>query len=90
MCISDEPGFYKDGEFGIRIEDTLLVAPHPKLENSLMFENLTPAPYCRSLIDLNLLPQDTIAYIDKHHQTCLKLLTPLLQDDPRALRYLQR
>ena len=36
MCISDEPGFYKNGEFGIRIENVIMCQKHPKLENYFM------------------------------------------------------
>ena len=55
MCVSDEPGFYKDGEFGIRIENVVMVQKHPELADFYMFENMTTAPYCRELIDTRLL-----------------------------------
>jgi len=55
MVVSDEPGYYKDGEFGIRIENGIMVVPHPKYNNSLTFENLTLAPYSRQLIDTNIM-----------------------------------
>lgn len=51
MCVSDEPGYYKDGEYGIRIENVIMVVKHPQHENRLKFENLTITPYCRNLID---------------------------------------
>ena len=55
MCVSDEPGYYQDGEFGIRIENVIMVQNHPVHENSLCFENLTVAPYCRELIDKSII-----------------------------------
>lgn len=55
MCVSDEPGYYKDGEFGIRIENVIMVQQHPTMEHMYMFENLTVAPYCRELIDTNVI-----------------------------------
>ena len=78
MCVSDEPGFYKDGEFGIRIENVIMCQKHPKFENHLMWENLTVAPYCRELIDTALLMPDMKSYIDDFHHKCLQKLTPLL------------
>ena len=90
MCVSDEPGFYKDGEFGIRIENVIMCQEHPQFEKHLIWENLTVAPYCRELINVSLLSPDTRAYIDKHHMKCLEKLTPLLQDDSCGLGYLTR
>lgn len=90
MCVSDEPGFYKEGEFGIRIENVIMCQPHEKHENSLKWENLTVAPYCRELIDKNLLSPDMTRYIDEFHVKCLEKLTPFLQDDELALDYVKR
>lgn len=90
MCVSDEPGYYKEGEFGIRIENVIMCQQHEKYENSLKWENLTVAPYCRELIDKNLLSPDTVRYIDEYHAKCLEKLTPLLQDDALALNYVKR
>ena len=89
-CVSDEPGYYKAGEFGIRIENVIMVQEHPKHEDFLCWENLTVAPYCRAPIDKSLLTPDTIAFIDTYHQRCLAALTPLLQDDAAALDYVTR
>jgi Xaa-Pro aminopeptidase len=55
MCVSNEPGFYKDGEFGIRIENVIMVNDHPKFSDRLYFENLTFCPYSRELLDTSLL-----------------------------------
>jgi len=90
MCVSDEPGYYHDGEFGIRIENVVMVQKHEKFDDRLVFENLTVAPYERELIDINLVDQGTIDYLNKHHEKCLAKLTPLLQDDPRALAYVTK
>ena len=88
--LSDEPGYYEDGQFGIRIENDILCVKHPKHEGHLCWENLTVCPYSRNLIDTNLLDANTIAYINAFHQKCLEKLTPLLQDDAAALDYVQR
>jgi Xaa-Pro aminopeptidase len=90
-CVSDEPGYYHDGEFGIRVENVMMVQQHPKLSNSYYFENLTVAPYCRELIDTSILGQDFIDYINAHHEKCLEKLTPLLkgvdESDAKDIRY---
>mmetsp|Transcript_12752 Transcript_12752/g.21511 ORF Transcript_12752/g.21511 Transcript_12752/m.21511 type:complete len:133 (+) Transcript_12752:1445-1843(+) len=90
MCVSDEPGYYKDGEFGIRIENVIMVQNHPKYEDRYIFENMTVAPYCRDLIDTSIVSLETLDYINKFHARCLEKLTPLLSDDERALNYVQR
>jgi Xaa-Pro aminopeptidase len=90
MCVSDEPGFYQDGEFGIRIENVIMVKQHEKYPDRLFFENLTMGPYCRELIDKSIMQQDMIDYINKFHEKCLEKLTPLLQNDARALEYVKR
>jgi Xaa-Pro aminopeptidase len=81
MCVSDEPGYYKQGDFGIRIENVIMCqkSPEPHMKDSFYcWENLTVAPYCRDLIDVSLLDEDTIDYINAFHQKCLAKLTPLL------------
>ena len=71
MCASDEPGYYKEGEFGIRIENVIMCVQHPELEDFYKWENLTVGPYSRNLIDLDLLSPRDICYIDSFHQKCL-------------------
>jgi len=67
-----------------------MVVDHPTRKGFLCWENLTTAPFSRNLIDKNLLSPADIDYIDKFHQKCLKLLTPLIQDDSDALDYVTR
>jgi Xaa-Pro aminopeptidase len=55
MCVSDEPGYYKKDEFGIRIENVIVCQKHPINEGYLMWKNMTVAPYCRELINVSLL-----------------------------------
>lgn len=90
MVVSDEPGFYQDGEFGIRIENGIMVVQHPKFADRLKFENLTYAPYCRELIDKSVLQQEDIDYINKFHQDCFDKVSPLLKDNPLGYEYLKR
>jgi Xaa-Pro aminopeptidase len=74
MCVSNEPGFYKDGEFGIRIENVIMVNEHPKFSDRLYFENLTFCPYSRELIDVSLLSQFDKAYLDNFNQRVIILV----------------
>jgi len=90
MCVSDEPGYYHDGEFGIRIENVVMVQKHAKFEDRLIFENLTVAPYERDLIDTSIVEQGTLDYLNKYHEKCLAKLTPLLQEDARALAFVTK
>lgn len=55
LLLLEEPGYYKEGAFGIRIEDDLVVVKKPQHEGFLGFENLTVAPYDNNLIDISLL-----------------------------------
>jgi Xaa-Pro aminopeptidase len=67
MCVSNEPGYYKDGEYGIRIENVIMVVKHSKHEDRYMFENLTVCPYSRELIDVSLLQEKDRAFLNEFH-----------------------
>ena len=64
MILSNEPGFYKKGHFGIRIENLVYVK---KIKQNLFFENLTLAPLEKDLINYKLLNKDEIEYLFKYH-----------------------
>merc|ERR1712227_93921 len=68
MISSIEPGFYKEGEYGIRIEDDAIVVDVG--EHYISFEKLNFVPYERSLIMTELLTYDDIQAIDKYHAKC--------------------
>ncbi|CAI2362934.1 unnamed protein product [Moneuplotes crassus] len=90
MTYTDEPGYYHEGEFGIRIENLLILQEDPNVEGFLAWENVTKFPYCRNLIDTKLLSPMDLEYINKYHLECKELLTPLLQDNELALRFIER
>ena len=90
MVVSDEPGYYQSGEFGIRIENAIMVKTHPEMADHFHFENLTIAPYCRELLKTEIMPAELIEHVNAHHVKCLENLSPLLSDDSRALDYVQR
>ena len=69
MIISNEPGYYKKGHYGIRIENLLFIK---KNKNNIFFENLTLAPIEKDLINYNLLTESEKDYLFKYH---LKIYT---------------
>ncbi len=76
MILSNEPGFYKQGEFGIRIENLLVVTEPADIkggERAMMgFETLTFAPIDRNLIDTKLLTRDEVQWLDLYHARVLQ------------------
>ena len=88
MVVSNEPGYYKEGAFGIRIENlvTVVPAPAPKgAERELLgFEPLTLAPIERRLIDAGLLTPEERAWVDRYHLRVRQELSPLLDEETRA------
>lgn len=83
QTITDEPGVYVEGKFGIRHENTLLVVP--ALENSFgtfwTFEPLTRCPYDRRGIEPELLTSEERQWIDAYHSQVWNDLSPLLTDE---------
>ncbi|WP_127088366.1 aminopeptidase P family protein [Aquabacter cavernae] len=86
MILSNEPGFYRTGAYGIRIETLVLVEPrHPGGDRpSLGFETLTLAPYERRLIETGLLSAAERAQIDAYHRIVRDKVGPLLDPETRA------
>jgi Xaa-Pro aminopeptidase len=88
MILSNEPGYYKAGAYGIRIENLVLVvaaAPVPGGEKPLnAFETLTLAPIDRRLIVPELLTPEETAWLDRYHARVVEALSPLLDADSRA------
>ena len=88
MILSNEPGYYKPGEYGIRIENLVLVEAAPMPEDGerplLCFRNLTLAPIDRRLIDLHLLTEPERRWLDAYHARVLEELSPLLDTPCKA------
>jgi Xaa-Pro aminopeptidase len=81
MIVSNEPGYYKTGAYGIRIENLVLVQPatDDATEREMLgFETLTLAPIDRNLIDASLLDEDEIAWLNGYHKRVHETLTPLV------------
>src|SRR3954447_75308 len=84
MILSNEPGYYKQGAYGIRIENLVVVEPRPKPEGGdrelLGFRTLTLCPIDRRLIVPGLLTADELAWLDAYHARVAVELGPLVGD----------
>jgi Xaa-Pro aminopeptidase len=82
MILSNEPGYYKTGHYGIRIENLVLVAEAPAVPGAEKplncFETLTLAPIDRRLIDLDLMDRAEIDWLDAYHAEVREKLAPHL------------
>lgn len=81
MILSDEPGFYQPGAYGIRLENLLLVQPHaaPHAKKPfLSFETLTLAPFDRRLLDAAMLTGPERTWLDAYHARVVAEVGPLL------------
>eukprot|EP00249_Psilotum_nudum_P015510 c25365_g1_i1 orf=143-2239(+) len=83
MAVTDEPGYYEDGNFGVRLENVLIVKEAQTNFNFankgyLAFEHITWVPYQKKLIDLSLLSPFERQWIDDYHVNCQLKLSPLL------------
>jgi Xaa-Pro aminopeptidase len=88
MIVSNEPGYYKEGAYGIRIENLVTVVESEKRpgeeKDMLAFETLTLAPFDRALIDADLLDEEEIAWVDAYHARVREILGPLVDPETRA------
>ena len=87
MILSNEPGYYKPNEYGIRVENLVVVTPRdiPGAERPMLgFDTLTLAPIDRSLIDVALLTPAEIAWIDAYHARVAAEVGPLLDDSAKT------
>ena len=87
MVISNEPGYYKNGEYGIRIENLEVVSKKylKNSENFLCFENLTRVPFELDLINKEILTIDEITWINLYHEKVYRELANLITPNDREL-----
>jgi len=86
MVISNEPGYYKTGEYGIRIENLVAVTDANGRDGQAMlaFETLSLAPIDRNLVDLALMTADEILWLDAYHARVRDTLTSLIDEKTAA------
>jgi len=84
MILSNEPGYYKAGAFGIRIENLVVVTPLEAIEDGerpmMGFDTITFAPIDLNLIDWKLLTQEELQWLNAYHARVRHELTPLVDD----------
>ncbi|KAI1322817.1 aminopeptidase-like protein [Xylariaceae sp. FL0255] len=93
--ISNEPGFYEDGSFGIRIENIVMVK---EVETKykfgdkpyLGFEHVTMVPYCRKLIDPELLTAEEKKWLNDYNAKVFEKTKGYFENDELALNWLKR
>jgi Xaa-Pro aminopeptidase len=87
MILSNEPGYYREGKYGIRLENLLLVTPPEKIEGGeremMGFETLTLVPFDRRLIDPKQLERSELAWLNAYHARVRREIEPLLLSDDR-------
>lgn len=88
MILSNEPGYYLQGQYGIRIENLIHVINSPVADDFLAFETLTLAPIEIRLLDLKLLSQSEIDWLNKYHKRVRDEISPLIGE--REKNWLQQ
>ena len=93
MVVSNEPGFYEAGAFGIRIENLLVAEPRATARAGdkafLGFRQLTHAPIQASLIDAALLAPAEVAWVDAYHERVWAAVSPRLDEGCDGRRWLR-
>jgi len=93
--ISNEPGYYEDGSFGIRIENIIMVkeveTKHQFGDKPYLgFEHVTMVPYCRKLIDESLLTRREKHWLNEYHADIFSKTRDFFKGDSLTLRWLER
>ncbi|CAL4992867.1 unnamed protein product [Urochloa decumbens] len=88
MTVTDEPGYYEDGSFGIRLENVLICKEANAKFNFgekgyLSFEHITWAPYQAKLIETKLLTPVEIEWVNTYHSDCRNILEPYLNEQEK-------
>ena len=87
MILSNEPGYYKTGAYGIRIENLVLVVDRPvegAEKETLGFETLTFAPIERRLVDVSMLSDAELKWLNDYHAEVLEKIGPRLEGEDKA------
>lgn len=88
MILSNEPGYYREGEYGIRLENLIVVTEAAPIEGGELpmhgFETLTLTPFSKALIDTHLLTREEFDWINAYHARVAKEIAPLLDENDRA------
>jgi Xaa-Pro aminopeptidase len=85
MTVTDEPGLYLEGKFGVRIENTLLITPYKETQfgQFLQFESLTLCPIDTMPIIKALLLDEEVTWLNQYHKRVFATLSPHLDDEEK-------
>ncbi|KIL60909.1 hypothetical protein M378DRAFT_193546 [Amanita muscaria Koide BX008] len=94
MTVTNEPGYYADGQFGIRIENIMLVQVSKTPNNFgdkgyLGFEHVTLCPIHKKLVEISLLSAEERKWLNDYHAEVWEKISPHLKNDIRALKWLE-
>ena len=83
MTVTNEPGLYLAGKFGVRIENTMLITEYMNTEYGrfLKLEPLTLCPIDKAPIDVDMLADEELDYLNDYHAAVFKSLSPYLDDE---------
>ena len=88
MILSNEPGYYKEGAYGIRCENLIVVTEAAQVAGGEIamhgFETLTLAPFDRRVIDTSAFSREEIAWLDAYHARVLEEVGDLVKPETRA------
>jgi Xaa-Pro aminopeptidase len=88
MILSNEPGLYREGQYGIRLENLVVVTPPASIKGGdremMGFETLTLVPFDRRLIDPSLLTRDELSWLNAYHAEVRRRIGPLLKGRDKA------
>lgn len=98
MFISNEPGYYKTGEFGIRLEDIVRVVPATHVDHdfnglgALTLETMTMCPIQTKMVDLSLMTEDEVKHLNAYHKKILEVVGEQLEkeNDQFTLEWLKK
>ena len=82
MVMSNEPGVYIKGKFGIRTENLIYIKEDA---GEFVSEALTLVPYEREVIDTSLLTEEEIEWVNEYHNKIREIIGPLLSEEERIL-----
>ena len=99
MTVSNEPGYYEEGAFGIRVENICITVPASDLafaddsnkKKFCTFETVTLVPIQRKLIQMSLITDDELTWLNNYHEKVRAELMPIIMEKfPDATGYLLR
>ncbi|KAK6197098.1 X-Pro aminopeptidase [Scheffersomyces amazonensis] len=93
QLISNEPGYYEDGEYGIRIENVMFIKDSGKFyggKKFFEFETVTRVPFCRKLINVDMLTEEELAWVNGYHNIIWNELHESFDKNSYVYKWLRR